>query len=252
MGTKHILRLACLLSVVIVIPSPLWAAITFDTASSSGGTTSTSHSHTVAPDANIAIICVWTRDAATGVGQSTNVTIGGQAATFLVGQNNSTNALRVDLWYKLAPLTGAQTVAATGEASASRMVTGVMTFKNVAQTSTFNTPASIGSTGVGTDADLDNIPSAVGELVALCGGVRVQTINASPDATVPVSTEQYELGFDSGGTTTKGFGYTEDGASPTVNMRIDFSGAGDLWALAAASMREAVTATSGAIMRRRH
>jgi len=175
-------------------------------AASSGGTTSTSHSHTVAADANIAIICVWQRDSGTSVTQSSGVTIGGQAATWLVGVNNSLNSLRSDLWYKLAPLTGAQTVVASGGATVSRMVTGVMTFKGVAQTSTFNTPASVGSSASDTNADLNGIASAVGELVVLCGGDRLQTTTPSPDATVPVSTERFELGFNSGGTTTLGFG----------------------------------------------
>ena len=235
----------------LLVPIPVWAAITFDTASSSGGTTSTSHSHTVAADANIAIICLWQRDTGTGASQSSGVTIGGQAATFLIGVNNSTNALRSDLWYKLSPPTGAQTVAASGGATVSRMVTGVMTFKNVAQTGTFNTAASVGSTGVTTNADLNSIASAVGEMVVLCGGDRVQTVTPSPDATVPVSTERFELGFDSGGTTTLGFGYTEDGASPTVDMRIDLSGAGDLYALTAVSMRELAATTLFGPLRRR-
>jgi hypothetical protein len=169
-----------------------------------------------------------------------SVTIGGQAATFLDGVNNSTNALRVELWYKLSPLTGAQTVAVTPDATTDRMVTGVMTFKNVAQTSTFNTPSTLGSSASGTDADLDSIASAVGELAVLCGQSRVLTSTPSPDATAPVSTERYELGFDSGGTTTMGFGYTEDGASPTINMRIDLA-TSELWALVGVSMRPLAT-----------
>jgi hypothetical protein len=240
-----------LLVLLLLLPTYAGAAITFDTASGSGGLSSTSHSHTVAADANIAIICTAQRETGLAVAQSTSVTIGGQAADgMLVGVNNSTNNVRAELWYKLSPLTGAQTVAVTGGAGTDRMVTTVMTWKNVAQTSTFNTAASIGSTASGTNADLNGIASAVGEMAVLCGSVRVLTATPSPDATAPVSTERIEQGFDSGGTTHMGFGYSEDGAASTVDMRIDLAGS-ETWALVAASMREvAASSTSGYLKRR--
>jgi hypothetical protein len=231
-------RITGILLLVLLMASPSWAAITFDTASSSGGTTSTSHSHTVAVDANIAIVCIGQREIGAAVQAPSNVTIGGEAASSLTSATASTNALRVDLYYKLSPLTGTQTVAATGGAGTDRMVTGVMTFKGVAQTSTFNTAASLGSSAAGTNADLTGIASAVGELVVLCGQSRIDTVTPSPDPTVPSSTERYEQAFSSGGTSTLGFGYTEDGANSTIDMRIDLA-TSDTWALAAASMRPA-------------
>ena len=232
---------AWFLVILFLLPDPLWAAITLDTSTASGGTTSTSHSHTVAADANIAIICVAQREDGLAVAQSTSVTIGAQAATLLSAGVNSTNRVRAEIWYRLSPLTGAQTVAATGGAGTDRMVTGVMTFKNVAQSATFNTPSSLGSSAASTDINLDSIASAVGELVVLCGQTRIQTVTPAPDPTAPVSTEVFEQGFDSGGTTTLGFGYTEAGSTSSVNMRIDLS-ANELWAVTAASMREDVAA----------
>jgi hypothetical protein len=228
------------LLVLLLLPSPSWAAITFDTASGGGGTNSTSHSHTVAADANIAIICTAQREIGLAVAQPSAVTIGGENATHLVGVNNSTNNLRADLFYKLAPLTGAQTVAVTGGVDTDRMVTTVMTWKGVAQTSTFNTASSLGSTASGTNADLDGIASALGEMVVLCGSSRVNTATPSPDATAPASTERIEQGFDSGGITTMGFAYSEDGAASTVDVRIDLA-VSETWALVAASMRPLAT-----------
>ena len=123
--------LLILLAISLFIASPVWAAITFDVASSSGGTTSTSHSHTVAADANIAIICVSQREQGAAVVAPSSVTIGGEAATSLSSSTSAAGGQRADLYYKLSPLTGAQTVAVTGGAGTDRMVTGVMTFKGV-------------------------------------------------------------------------------------------------------------------------
>lgn len=233
-----------------LVPIPVWAAITFDTASSSGGLTSTSHSHTVAADANIAIICVSQREDGGAAAQAASVTLGGQAATYVDGVVSASGVTRAEMWVKLTPLTGAQTVAVTGGVATDRMVTGVMTFKNVAQTGTFNTVSKLGSPGTSTDADLNGIASAVGELVVLCGASRVNSATPSPDPTVPVSTEQYEFGFDSGGVTHEGFGYTEAGASPTIDMRIDLASA-QSWALIAVSMRELASSASFGPLRRR-
>ena len=194
----------------------------------------------MAADANIAIICVSQREQGAAVVAPSSVTIGGEAATSLSSSTSAAGGQRADLYYKLSPLTGAQTVAVTGGAGTDRMVTGVMTFKGVAQTSTFNT-ASTG-TAVDASADLNGIASAVNELVVMCGAVRVLTSTPSPDATAPTSDERYELGFDSGGTTTLGFGYTEAGASPTVDMRVDLS-VSETWAAVAASMRPLATST---------
>ena len=236
---------AVLLLGLALLPAPLWAAITFDTASGSGGTTSTSHSHTVAVDANIAIVCTAQRESGLAVAQSSSVTIGGQAADgMLVGANNSTNNVRAELWYKLAPLTGSQTVAVTGGAGTDRMVTTVMTWKGAAQTSTFNTASSLGSTASGTNIDLDGIASALGEMVVLCGSSRVLASTPSPDATAPVSTERIEQAFDSGGTSHMGFGYSEAGAASTIDMRIDLA-TSETWAVVAASMRELVAPATG-------
>ena len=240
------------LLIFLLIPIPSWAAITFDADSGGGfgGVPSGSANHTVAADANIAIVCVGTRENG-GLAVAPTVTIGGQAMTHLDGVTNSSGVSRADLFYKLSPLTGVQSVEVTGGAGADRVAFATTTWKGVAQTGTFNTVAKIGSSAAGTNADLDAIPSAVGELVVLCGAARVQTATPSPDATAPVSTERREQPFDLSGTSTMAWAYSEDGAASTVDMRIDL-GASEIWAQVAASMREVASSATFGHLRRRY
>lgn len=233
----------------VLVASPVWAAITYDTSSVGEGTNSTSHSHTVAADANIAIICLAMRETTPSVQPATAVTVGGQAATFLAGVTTGDSIIRTEMWYKLAPLTGAQTVAVTADATTDRIVTGVMTFKDVAQASTFNTAVTNSSTG-STNADVDSISSAVGEVGVYCGGVRTSASTPSADATAPVSTERFEEPHNDA-ISVIGFGYTEDGAATSIDMRVDLTGS-ERWAAAAVSMRPLVTSSFGVLKRREY
>jgi hypothetical protein len=234
-------RFLFLIVSLLLLASQASAAITFDAASSSEGTTSTTHNATIAADANIAIVCVALRENNAGnPQQSTGVTVGGAAATLLVASNSgASNPGRIELWYKLAPSTGTVSVVATGDATTDEMVTGVLTFKGVAQTSTFNTATSALSSAGSANMDVDSIASALGEMGVLCGYGRTSTTTASADATSPVSTERYE---DNQGATggLVGVGYTEDGAASTINMRVDLS-ASVQWAAAAVSMKPLVS-----------
>ena len=161
---------AILLIGLILFPVPLLAAVTVDSSAGCGGTNSASCSLTIAADANAVMVCFTQRDTGSAVQPGVSASVGGQAATFLGGAQNSGNSTRVEFWYKLAPLTGAQTIAVTGDAATDRLAMAAVSLKNVAQTSTFNTKSEIGSTVNGTNADLDGIASAVGEFVFLCGG----------------------------------------------------------------------------------
>lgn len=231
-----------------VLASPALAAITFDVASSSEGTSSTSHDHTVAADANVMIVCVASRDEGGAVQAAASVTVEGAAATLLISQpNTTTNFVRTDLWYKLAPTTGAGvTIAATGDASTDFMSTGVMTFKDVAQTLTFNTAAA--ATGSSTNVDIASIASAVGELGVYCGVAQAASATYSPDATSPVSVERFE--YDHTGAAMMSFGYTEDGAATSIAMRVDGTVTAN-WAAVAASMRPLAVGGSVPPSRRR-
>jgi hypothetical protein len=212
------------------------APITFDAASTSEGTTSTSHSHTIASDANIALVCVASADYGLDVQQATSVKIGGEAATHLVGFNQtSDNIVRADIWYKLAPRTGSQTVAVTSDATTDFTVTGVMTFKGVAQSSTFNTTATAAATTA--NVDIAKIASAVGEMGVMCGGFRNEAATVNPDAEKPVSVERFEREHATR-ISEGGFGYTEDGAVTSIAMRVNLSVAKN-WTVVGVSLRPA-------------
>jgi len=243
------IRLAFLL-LALLVASPSLAAVTVDSHTGCGGTNSASCDLTIAADANAVMVCFTQRETGLAVGSGVSVTVGGQAATFLGGAQNISASTRVEFWYKLAPLTGTQTVAVTGDAATDRLAMATVSLKNVAQTSTFNTKSEFGSPANSTNADLDGIASAVGEFVFLCGGARVQGAAPTPDPTVPVSTEIREQAFDSGGTSTITWAYSEAGASPTVDMRMDL-GSSDAYALVAASIRELVSTSDFGFLRRR-
>jgi hypothetical protein len=219
--------------------NPLLAAITYDADSTGTGSTSTSHSATIAADANMAILCLSYREDGGAVGSiATAPTINSQNATFLNGVSVG-GVMRVEMWYFAAPPTGTQTVAGTYPAGTDAAVTGIMTFKGVTTGTTaaiFNdddghTASSAGST----NADVDSITSAVGEMGVYCGSARTSTTTASADGTAPTSTEQYEQAQASGGGGMIGFGYTEDGAATSINMRVDLSGSVQ-WTAVGASM----------------
>lgn len=239
----------CLLAAFLgsLVATPVWA-IVVDAVTTAEGTTSTSHSHTLAADANIAVICTASRDAQGAVLGNTGVTVGGQAATFLVGSTNVGNVVRAELWYKLVPLTGAQTVAVTADATTEHTVTGVMSFKGVAQTSTFNTTSSAQSSA--TDIDINGLLSAGGEMGVMCIAHRTLT-GADPvlsaDSLTPVSVEQFQRSHaaDAGVLVA---GFTEDGAVTSIDMRVNSSQA-QQWGAVAVSMRPLV-GTTRALRRR--
>lgn len=224
--------LAVLLS--LSLASPAWAAITFDAASSAEGTTSTSHSHTFAANANIAIICTGIRENGQGAAEASSVTVDGAAATFLSGSGASPdNIIRNGIWYKLAPTTGTVTVAVTGATGTDFLVTGVMSFIGVAQSSTFNTVGTLA--GTGTNVNINSLASAVGEMGVMCGANLSEVFTVAPDPGTPVSVEQFER-HHATSTSLTGYGYTEDGAATSINMQADVSSSVNL-AAAAVSMR---------------
>lgn len=238
---KHV----ALLISAILCASPAWSAITLDNAASFGDGTAAanpqSSSVTIAADANLAIVCLAERDTNSSnfTASTASVTVGGVAATQLTAVQTSDNLIRSVLFYKLAPATGSVTVQATPDTGSDLMAVGVLTFKGVAQSGTFNTAATNSSTG-SANADVDGLASSVGELAVLCGATRLSTTTASPDATTPVSTEQLDYVTTGGAIFVRMFSYTEDGASSSINMRVDLAGS-DRWAAAAVSLRPLLT-----------
>lgn len=242
-----------LLVLALVLPSVALGAVTIDTISSSegftsGGTGSTSHSHTIAADANLVLVCLAERDAnASGITADTSsVTVGGAAATKLIGVQESTPQVRSVMFYKLAPATGSQTIAATADTGSDLLVTSVISLKGVAQTGTFNTAGSNSSTG-STNADINGLASAVGEFAVLCGASATAASSSSADATSPVSTEQSDVAHTNG-TSVRGWIYTEDGAATSIDMRVDLASS-VRWAAVASSLRPLVS-SAGPLRRR--
>jgi hypothetical protein len=119
------------------------------------------------------------------------------------------------------------------------MVTGVMSFKGVAQASTFNGSGTTAE-GDSRNADVDSIASAVGEMGVLCGAAQQGGVDLSvaPDGGAPASTEQFDLRQSAGGASILGFGYTEDGAVTSIAMRVNLSASVN-WAAEAVSLRPA-------------
>lgn len=215
------------IAALMLFPS-LAHAVSVDTTSTaegvvSGGTASTSHSHTIAADADVVLVCLAERDAnASGFTANTaSVTVGGASATQLIAVQESTPQVRMALFYKLAPTTGSQTVAATADTGADLLVTSVISLKGVSQTGTFNVAGSTSSTGT-TNVDINSLASAVGEFAIMCGASATAASTASPDATAPTSTEQLDVAHTNA-TSVRNWVYTEDGAATSIDMRVDLA-----------------------------
>lgn len=242
---KRLVALCVLLS--MMLPAPLFAAITADAANGATGTTSATGDATIAADANYFFACVMSRDSGGAVQAPTGVTVGGDPMLLLDGAAHSGGVIYVSVFYKLAPLTGTRQVVATGHASNEATTVAWASYKGVAQSNTHNTVDTATSGGAdNANMDVDGIASAVGELGLLCGAHRTETITASADGTAPVSTEVFEKAstVSPGGVAVI---YQEAGASPTVDMRVDLT-ASTQWIARAVSIRAAAD-TAGMKMR---
>ena len=234
----------------VLFPPLSWGAITVDNVDSLEGTTTSANKNvTVGGSVNLAMVFVCQRDTdASGFTAGTaSVTVGGAAATSLTAIQNADGLTRMAPFYRLAPATGTVNVAVTPDTGADRWVAGVAVFTGVAQTSTFNTEGT-NSSNATTNADIDALASAVGELGVLGGCVRTATSTPSPDATAPTSTEILDVAHTNA-TSVRVFIYTEDGASSTIDMRVDLS-ASERWSGWAASLRPTASAfrRRGAVM----
>jgi hypothetical protein len=224
----------------------VWAAVAFDAVSASVSSvpgTSTTQTHIVGSDATIVLICVSSRDTGSAIQPVTSVTVGGSAATLLNRVQNSANALSAELWYRLSPPAGLQTINVTNNAANDRTVTTAITLKGSDSAAPFG--ASIATSDPGSDnanVDINGIASAVGEMGILCGAARTNLTTASPDATSVTSIEEIEM-VHGDATSNIGFIYSEDGASPTIDMRVDLTPAAR-WAAVAVSVKNLTVAPS--------
>lgn len=237
---------------VLVLAGEVRAAVVLGSvvsAEANVGTPNTlSQALTIDGDADAALVGVCERDTnASGFTVDTaTVTIAGASATQLLGHDNGVS-IRALLFYQLTPATGTPTIAVTGDTGNDRLVIGVMSLKGVQQSSTFNTAGTGSGLGV-TNADIDALASAAGEFAVMLGCIRTNAITPSADATAPVSAEQLDVAHTDS-TSVRAFLYTEAGASPTLDMRVDLSGSGD-WAGVAVSIRAATGGAFGPLRRR--
>ncbi|MCH7713488.1 MAG: hypothetical protein IIC99_07680 [Chloroflexi bacterium] len=197
-------------------------AIVFDAVSSANGKSSAlTWSHTVgAGDDRILVV---------GVSLKANnvvsgVTYGGQALTLVPGSVAShANGDRVELWYKVAPLTGANNVVVSLPSSV-QTVAGATSWTGVHQSTPLGT--AVPGTGTSATASVD-----VGSIV---GDVVVDAVSTAGSVTVGANqTQQWNLaqaGF-------KGGGSSEDGADTTTTMSWTFT-SGD-WAISGVALKQA-------------
>ena len=207
---------------LLLLSSPAWSAVTFDTFSTSTEIADDilTHNHTFAATANLAVVIVGIRDGASSPVAVSSVTVGGQAATLVPGCaiNASPTTVRVEMWALVSPPTGVQSVSADasgGGGTNDEMAMSVLSFIGAATSNTFGTCVTLGATTAA--VDLNSIGSAVGEM-----GVLGLAANAGPtcsaDATSPVSTERTEVTVPANITNCS---YTEDGAATSINMLVD-------------------------------
>lgn len=198
-------------------------AIAFDAASSTNGKSSTlTWSHTVGAAGSDRILVV-------GVSLKTNtvvsgVTYGGQALALV--PNSAvvhSGGKRVELWYKVAPLTGANNVVVSMPSSV-HMIGGATSWTGVHQTTPLGTAATAAlTTGTGTV-----------DVTSVSGDVVVDTLSTASTMTVGAGqTQRWNLsqaGF-------KGAGSTEDATTTTTTMSWTFV-SGD-WAITAVPLKQA-------------
>lgn len=232
-----------LLAFFLLMVHPSWGAIAYDTSCNGEAEAGAGAACniTFGASANIAIVCLSMREGGSAVQPATAVSVGGNAATFLVGVNNANGLMRAEIWYYLSPAAGLTSVTSTMDATTDRNQIGVVSFSGVAQTSTFNTTGTNQATS--TNMDVDSLASALTEVAVLCGSARRGTAatTAAADATSPVSTERIDEAH-SQATSGSIMVYTEDGAASTINMRVDLSESVQ-WAAVAVSMRALASAT---------
>lgn len=215
-----LLRIGLLISALWILPSYALAAVPiFDAAATDNtGTTATSHDHTVAADANLLLIFVSQLDTAPAA--VVGVTVEGSAATLITGCAKTQGVVRTEIWYYLNPPTGAGVTVAvdTSGTATDATMTGTMSIKGVDTSNPFGTCSTDGTTD--SSVDINNITTTLNDLVVI-GVSANSTASCSADATSPVSTERFDA---NNGGNLGGCGYTENGASPTTDMRVDLSG----------------------------
>lgn len=210
---------------LLLLSAPAWAAIAFDAQSTAEGTTDATAAHTFSGSANFAYICVGVRDSGGAVAAPTGVTVDGNAATLVANALNPNDVVLASVWRYNNPPTGTVNVIATGAAGTDFTLIAVRSYSGVYAAGPVGTPVEFEPLGETTNIDANAIGSETGQLGLLCAVARKGTSNItfSADATAPVSTERADFTHSSGSAQISLAVYDEDGASSSIDMRINGS-----------------------------
>jgi len=191
---------------------------------------SLSWSHTVGTAANrLLVVPVSIRDAKKTVAA---VSYGGAVLRFLGAQNNSDNAVRVELWYLVAPPTGTGTVTVTLSAKG-KAAAGALSFSGVDQVAPLRGFASVGGTSDNTNPAVAD-SSAISELV-----VAVASLEGDAGSLTPAAgqTQRYVRFTGTSGGDALGVTSTAAGAS---GLQMSWTKANSArWTIAAAVIKPA-------------
>jgi len=159
------------------------------------------------------------------VAAPTAVTVDGNNATKLTDVLGQNNVVGSSVWSYNSPPSGTVNVVATGAAGTDFMLMVVRSYSGVDTAAPFGTPQSYNPVISTANMDVTGIGSDTGQLGALCGAARKGTANTtfSADATSPVSTERADITHSSGSPQISATVYEENGASGTIDMRVDMS-----------------------------
>jgi uncharacterized repeat protein (TIGR01451 family) len=164
------------------------------------------------------------------------ITYAGAALTSWGAHSDGTNAERVEMWYLIAPVIGANNVVVSFSGlttTAVGAVAGATTFTGADQTAPLRPFVSADDGGAAASQSTLNVPSGVNEMV-----MDTLSINGNRTATVG-ATQIQEWAKNSGGTTSNtdayGVSSTRPGA-PSVPLSETFSGT-SLWSMGAVSIR---------------
>lgn len=166
-----------------------------------------------------------------GTSTVTQAQIDGVAMTKL-GESISTanaNARQVEVWYRVAPPTGAHNIEVWGSLTGAAEMR-VLSFSNVDQASPFRTLGTAYTDG-GTSLDVSTTGGATTDLVAAAAAVR-NAADVNPDAS------QTERWTQLRGTNVYSVGSTQDGSASTVHSIFTWSGS-DRGAAAAVAIKAA-------------
>lgn len=217
----------------VLLPGQSWSAPTFDAATTmfSNNSTTVTGSHTPVSTTNgAALACItWQRGT---LGTLNTVTYGAGSMTFIAGATDGGGQRRAELWYILAPPSGASTVTGTFDAIKNDARMTVLTYTDVNQ----STPIGTGVTATGVASPITvNATSATGELVVDCG--------EGGQLADPITVGAGQTQRSNHGDGTNHTQVTSDeagGASVTMSWTLT---AGEFWAQVAVPLKPAAAAT---------